>query len=143
MLDNELDNRQVLVWIAFREDARQIGMELDRRRISWRKVIGGQSEAETNNAIADFKAGNARVLIAHPASCGHGITLTNCSHAVYYSCDYSAENHLQSRDRIHRIGQDSKCSYYYLTARDTIDEQVLKVLRGKMSAADAAREALR
>ena len=55
---------------------------------------------------------------------------------MFYSTDYSMSNHEQTRARVHRVGQDQKCTYIYLTARSTVDEKVLKALREK---ADLAR----
>lgn len=50
---------------------------------------------------------NKRVaFVAHPKSGGMGLTLTEARTAVYYSNPYSADDRLQSEDRIHRIGCD-------------------------------------
>jgi len=55
---------------------------------------------------------------------------------VCYSLDYSMSNFEQARARIHRVGQQQRCTYIYLTARGTVDEKVLRALREK---ADLAR----
>jgi SNF2 family DNA or RNA helicase len=47
---------------------------------------------------------------------------------VYYSNTYSLETRLQSQDRIHRIGQDDKCTYIDLIVPNSIDEAILKRL---------------
>ena len=46
------------------------------------------------------------VFLAHPASGGMGLTLTEASMAVYYSNDFSPESRSQSEDRGHRPGMD-------------------------------------
>ena len=37
----------------------------------------------------------------------------------------------QSQDRIHRIGQQHKCTYHYLLADGTIDEVIFKAVQEK------------
>ena len=87
--------------------------------------------------IAGFKDGTYQYLIANPQSAAHGLTFVNCSYAVYFSLTYSYELAKQSQDRIHRIGQDSKCTYYYLIARDTIDEVVYKAVQEKKNLSES------
>lgn len=77
-----------------------------------------------------------RIFIAQIATAGLGITLTAADTAIYYSCDYSYGNHEQSRARIHRIGQRNACTYIYLVAQGTIDEDVLQALKAKRNLAD-------
>ena len=55
---------------------------------------------------------------------------------VFYSLDYSYESHIQARDRVHRIGQKNSCLYIYIIAKDTIDEELLKVLQKKQTLQD-------
>ena len=50
---------------------------------------------------------------------------------VYYSNNYSLETRLQSQDRIHRIGQENKCTYIDLVVNNSIDEVILKRLMQK------------
>ena len=39
---------------------------------------------------------------------------------------------MQSKKRIHRIGQKNKCFYYYLITKNSIDEKIYKSLeKGK------------
>ena len=119
----EIGNRQVIIWCSFRDERERI-----QRAVKGAVTVTCGSDTE---AIEDFKEGRARHLIANPQSAGHGLTFTNCSHAVYFSLTYSYELLKQSQDRIHRIGQRSRCTYYYLLASDTIDEVVYRTLANK------------
>ena len=76
------------------------------------------------------------VFVGQIATAGLGITLTAASTMVFYSLDYSMANFEQAKARIHRVGQHENCTYIFLTAKDTVDEKVLKALRDK---ADLAR----
>ena len=58
------------------------------------------------NYWADLE-NNARVVfVAHPASGGIGLTLTEACMAVFYSNDFMPESRSQAEDRIHRPGID-------------------------------------
>jgi len=49
---------------------------------------------------------------------------------------FSYEDFKQSQDRIHRIGQGSKCTYIILQARNTIEEKIYACLQNKGNAVD-------
>jgi SNF2 family DNA or RNA helicase len=45
--------------------------------------------------------------------------------------NYSYELQKQSEDRIHRIGQNKKCTYYSIIAQNTVDELIHKAVNKK------------
>ena len=49
--------------------------------------------------------------------------------------NFDLEKRLQSEDRAHRIGQDSKVTYVDLVAPKTVDENIVKALRNKLNLA--------
>jgi SNF2 family DNA or RNA helicase len=131
----EIGNHQVIIWTSFHEEADQISKMLSHDFV---RVDGTESNQDRKNeAVRAFANKKARYLISHPASLGHGVTLHNCSRVIYYSLDYSFERFYQSRDRIYRKGQVNHCSYYYLIAKGTVDEIILKALERKEDVANA------
>jgi SNF2 family DNA or RNA helicase len=86
--------------------------------------------------ISDFKNNKIKLLFAHPKLLGHGLTFTNCNYNIYYSLSFSYEEFKQSQDRIHRIGQDNKCTYIILQCKNTIDEKIYKCLQNKKNIVD-------
>ena len=55
-----------------------------------------------------FQDGEERVVfIGHPGSAGMGLTLTASPTILYFSNTFSAEDRIQSEDRIHRAGMDT------------------------------------
>jgi SNF2 family DNA or RNA helicase len=121
----EIGNHQVIIWANFREEILQL---FDNLKNS--DALFGETHRRAD-VIKRFQDGETKYLIANPMSGGHGLTFTNCQYAVYYSLNYSYEYQKQSQDRIHRIGQTKKCTYYYLIADGTIDEVIYKVLQSK------------
>lgn len=133
----ELGSQPVIIWVQFRYEVEAI-QELISDKYGAKEVMTLYSETpDRDESIRKFKNNEVRYLISHPRSGGHGLTFINCSTMIFFSLDYSYEAHFQSRDRIHRIGQDNKCLYIYLIAKDSIDKELLKVLQRKQSIQDA------
>jgi len=131
-LIEELGDRQLIVWCNFKWEIRKVTAELSKLA----PTVALFSETKDRDAqIEAFKTGAARYAVCHSASVGHGITWVNCSTQVFFSLDYSWERWYQARARIHRIGQTEKCTYIHLLAKDTIDEDIYRVLqdKGKMA----------
>ncbi len=122
---DELGNSQVIIWANFKHEIAELLKMLPNSAALW------SGTTDRAQVIEDFRSGRVRYLVANPMSAAHGLTFTNCNYAIYFSLNYSYEFQKQSQDRIHRIGQNSKCTYFYLIARDTIDEVVYKTVKGK------------
>jgi SNF2 family DNA or RNA helicase len=119
---------QTIIWTSFVNTAVDLKKALGDKAIH---LPAGLSIEARQGILDNFRAGGVRVLIANPASAGHGITLTNCSNVVYYSNSWNLEHRLQSEDRVHRIGQTMSVLYTDLTARNTIEEYVVYTLKKK------------
>jgi SNF2 family DNA or RNA helicase len=131
-LIEEIGDHQIIIWYHFRHEGNIIGNMLTEAGIPWARVDGEITRQQTRiDSIKDFKDGKIKILIAHPASLGHGVTLVNCSYAIYFSMSHSLELHVQSMDRIYRKGQHNACSYYFLVADGTIDEAIIRALDNK------------
>ena len=57
-----------------------------------------------------------------------GLNLQKANKIIYYTLPLSSELFEQSKKRIHRIGQEKPCFYYYLMCKNTIEEKILKTL---------------
>jgi SNF2 family DNA or RNA helicase len=70
-------------------------------------VVNGEVPASQRNPIfQDFQEnGRYKVLIAHPATMAHGLTLTAASTVVWYGPINSNEIYTQANGRIERIGK--------------------------------------
>lgn len=130
----ELDgigDEQVIIWSQFRHEAVIIADALPKD--SYGICNGSVSQAEKQKYLNDFNSGKIQYIIGHPGSIGHGITLTNCCYAVYFSLDDSYERYYQSRDRIYRKGQKRKCTYIFLIVKKTIDQVLYNCMLSKGS----------
>jgi len=129
------EDKKLVIIARFVPEIKAIRAMLDKQRINYSLIMGGV--ANRNEQVARFQTDpDVRIFVGQIATAGLGITLTAASTLVFYSLDYSMSNFEQAKARIHRVGQKENCTYIYLTARSTIDEKILKVLRDK---ADLAR----
>ena len=99
---------------------------------------------ESDTAVKDWNAGKIRVLLAHPASCAHGLNLQYGGHiAIWFGLTWSLELYLQANARLPRPGQKNLVAIYQIIAEGTADENVLAVLDRKEITQDAITEAVR
>jgi SNF2 family DNA or RNA helicase len=136
----EIGGEPVIIWADFKHDIKTIEEELGVGRCL---RLHGETSRDASEIVAKFRSGECQYVVAHAASAGHGITMVNACHAVYYSVPWSAELYEQSRARIDRAGQKRKMTFHHLISRGTIDHQVLKLVNGKIDASTALMEELK
>lgn len=96
-------------------------------------------------AIAAWKAGKIPILLAHPASAGHGLNLQSGGRvSVWYTLPTSLELYQQACKRLHRQGQEKPVLNYVLLGKDTYDETVFfQILQKKEREQNAILKALK
>lgn len=94
---------------------------------------------DTKDDIDNWNKGKIKMLIAHPASAGHGLNLQQGGHViVWFGQTWSLELFKQANARLYRQGQNEPVLIYRLISKGTIDEAVIKALKAK----DKSQEAL-
>lgn len=116
-----------LVFYRFDEDRRRL-LQLD-----------GAIDIRTPHSVERWNRGNIPILIAHPASAGHGLNLQKGgSLMIWYGLTWSSEEYVQGIGRLVRQGQPSPAvAVHHILAKDTIDEMMLDVVQGRISRQDA------
>jgi SWI/SNF-related matrix-associated actin-dependent regulator 1 of chromatin subfamily A len=99
-------------------------------------VIGGVTDKE--DSIQKFKSGNKRVLIGNIQAAGTGLTLVNADTMLFAELPLTPADLNQAMDRIHRIGQNNKCNYYFMVGKDTLEEPIVDLLDRKATIASHA-----
>lgn len=94
-------------------------------------------------ALDEWDAGALRVLVAHPASIGHGLNLQHGGHTIVWSTTtWSQEEWAQVNKRLQRSGQKHPVVIHTLEVPGTIDQAVAKALRRKESVQQTVLEYL-
>lgn len=89
-------------------------------------------ELKTNKDIEDWNAGKIQVMLAHPASAGHGLNLQAGGHIiVWYGQTWSLELYQQFNARLYRQGQQGHVIINHLILQGTHDEDVIEALKSK------------
>lgn len=69
-----------------------------------------------------------------------GLNLQKANKIIYFTPPLSSELFEQSKKRIHRIGQEKPCFYYYLTCKGSIEEKIYRTLAMRRDYTDALFE---
>lgn len=89
-------------------------------------------ELKTNKDIEDWNAGKIQVMLAHPASAGHGLNLQAGGNIiVWFGQTWSLELYQQFNARLYRQGQQKGVIIHHLIMKDTHDEDVIQALKTK------------
>lgn len=82
--------------------------------------------------ISKWNKGEVAVLMAHPASAGHGLNLQNGGRVVVWSTlTYNYELYAQGNARLARQGQERQTIITTFVAKNTIEERIYKALQAK------------
>ncbi len=138
---DEIGSHQAIIWCQFQYEINRIYNLLKNKDKSVVTAFGNTKDVD--DSILKFKNGVADYIIAHPRTLKYGVTLTNCSYAIYYSMSYSYEEYYQSHDRIYRKGQINKCTYIFIQAENTIDERIFEVVQNKKSQTELLEELMK
>ena len=96
--------------------------------------------------IEAWRRGEIRMLLAHPQSGGIGLNLQcnvgETAQTVWFDLPWSSENYIQANARIYRQGQEKPVIIHHLNVYNSIDEQVVRVLAGKINLQEALLESL-
>jgi len=134
----EVENKAV-IWAHYRHDIAAIinAVETKFGKDTYVTYYGDTTNEERQNAIKQIQDPNSKVrfIIGTPQTGGYGITLTGANTMIYYANGYDYEKRIQSEARINRAGQTRKMTYIDIIAEDTVDEKIVKALRGKMNIA--------
>jgi SNF2 family DNA or RNA helicase len=130
---------KMIIWARFRAEIAAIVEKLHHEfgRHSVVEYHGGVDNAQRSANIQAFQNDpQCLYFVGHVQAGGKGLTLHAASTVVYYSNDFSLENRLQSEDRAHRIGQTKNVTYVDMVAIDTLDANIVDVLRDKKNVSD-------
>jgi SNF2 family DNA or RNA helicase len=99
---------------------------------------------KSQDTIDAWNRGEIPMLLAHPASAGHGLNLQKGGAlCVWFGLNWSLELYQQFNARLHRQGQTHPVRIVHIVARDTIDGRVLSVLRDKDASQSSLLNALK
>ena len=94
-------------------------------------------------AVEAWNKGRIKILLAHPASAGHGLNLQHGgSLCVWYGFTWSLELYQQFNARLHRQGQTEKVRLMHIAVGE-IEEHLMKALAKKDATQDELLKSLK
>ncbi|EIE7835119.1 DEAD/DEAH box helicase [Listeria monocytogenes] len=131
----ESAGQPVLVFYSYKHDEKRILNHLKQYK---------PEKIKDSRSIRKWNAGKTRVLLAHPASAGHGLNLQDGGHiVVWFGLTWSLELYQQANARLFRQGQKKSVIVHHIVAKDTLDEKVIEALNSKKVGQDALLEAVK
>lgn len=131
------NGKPVLVFYWYKHDLERIQHHL--KDHGWSPL-----ELKGQNEIKQWNEGKIQVLLAHPASAGHGLNLQAGGNIiVWFGLTWSLELYQQANARLHRMGQTLAVIIHHLVAMGTMDEDVMEALKTKCKGQDALMEAVK
>jgi len=122
---------KVIVFAPFTAAVRHLEQTLIKEGISVGRIDGTVNKTDRDELFAQFRSSrDPRVLVAHPGTMAHGLTLTEANTIVWYSPTYSAEIWEQANARIHRPGQ-TRHTHIIRIESTPLERQVYKRLKKK------------
>lgn len=127
--------KPVLVFYSYKHDLARIQHTLR----AYKPV-----KLETSEDIDNWSLGKIQVLLAHPASAGHGLNLQAGGNIiVWFGHTWSLELYQQANARLHRQGQTETVVIHHLVTEGTMDESVMSALENKAVGQEALIEAVK
>lgn len=129
------NGQPVLVFYSYRSDVVRI-----------RQYLKNYKPVELKGT-ADIKAWNEKkinVMLAHPASAGHGLNLQAGGNIiVWFGLPWSLELYQQANARLDRQGQTTAVIVHHLVMNGTMDEDVVAALDRKAGGQEALMQAVK
>lgn len=120
----ESTNDRLIVFYNFKEELQHL------LTIAWKyRGIGHLSTVNGDKKnLEGYELYNDSITFIQYQAGAMGLNLQKANKIVYFTPPLSSELFEQSKKRIHRIGQQKPCFYYYLTCKGSIEEKIYKTL---------------
>lgn len=128
----EAQGKPILLFYSFKHDKERI-----LERYDFAEELKGDYMARWNN-------GDIKLLIAHPASAGHGINLQyGGSIAVWFGLTWNLEHYEQANARLFRQGQTETTVIHHIMTENSVDQDVYKGLQNKQLGQNTLMQAVK
>lgn len=133
IIDEIPENEKIIIWCKYEHDIHAITAALGGDNVA--QFYGKVNLKNREKAIADFRA-HKRFFLSTESCGGHGLTLNEASHVIFYNNGFKFSERMQAEDRCHRIGQTHPVTYIDLVCENSIDERIMSAIGSKGSVVD-------
>ena len=126
-------SKKVLIFVAFRHVIDVLAKKLREEYIPTEVIRGDVPAPKRTEIFKQFQEQrDPKVLIIQPQAAAHGITLTAANTVVWWGPVSSLETYAQANARVHRSGQDLKCTVVQLQGSN-IEKRVYAMLDNRIN----------
>jgi len=133
-------DEQVLVFTQFASAIPALVKKLNDEGHSAVGYTGSNTIDERDAAIAQFRSGEAKVLVLSLLAGSESLTLNEASVVIFLDQWWTPGAQSQAEARCHRIGQTKPVTVYRIMAEDSVDYYVQRMLDAKSEHIDSAVE---
>ena len=127
-LISENDWRQVLVFTRTKHGANRLSTHLEKAGISSAAIHGNKSQNARTKALAAFKDGNVRVLVATDIA-ARGIDIDQLPHVVNYELPNVPEDYVHRIGRTGRAGNEGEAVSLVCVDEDALLRNIEKLIK--------------
>ena len=125
-------SKKVLVFVPFKHVIDVLTAKLCKDGITTEIIRGDVSAPNRTEIFKRFqKTSDPKVLVIQPQAAAHGVTLTAANTVVWWGPTSSLETYAQANARVHRAGQDHKCTVVQLEG-SYIEKRVYSLLDNRI-----------
>ena len=125
-------SKKVLIFVPFRHTIDLLTEKLRGDNIPTEVISGAVKAGDRTRIFRDFQqTAIPRVLVIQPQAAAHGVTLTAANTVVWWGPTSSVETYAQANARVHRAGQDHKCTVVQLQGSN-VEKRVYALLDNKI-----------
>ena len=127
---------KILLFSQFTTMLSKIQEQLLQANISFLSLTGATRKELRVKMVEEFQQGDVAVFCISLKAGGTGLNLTAADIVIHYDPWWNVAVQNQATDRAHRIGQKNPLTVYKLIAKDTIEENILKLQKKKSRLAE-------
>lgn len=132
----EQAGHKVIVFVPFTHALDAVARHL-RKRWTVATVDGRTTDSQRREIFRDFQqSADPHVLVAHPQTTAHGLTLTRADHTIWYAPIPSLEVFEQANNRMNRPGQKNHMTISMLAAT-VLEQNLYQALKSKQDVQNA------
>ena len=125
-------SQKVLVFVPFKHVIGILSKALTKDKITSEIIDGSVSAQKRTDIFKEFQTNaDPQVLIIQPQAAAHGVTLTRANTIVWWAPVSSLETYAQANARIHRSGQNHKCTVVQLQGSNA-EKHVYRLLDNRI-----------
>lgn len=137
LIRNAVENgHKILIFSQFTTMLDRLAQRLDREKLRYYMLTGSVGKEKRAKMVEQFQTDDTPIFCISLKAGGTGLNLTAADMVIHYDPWWNLAVQNQATDRAHRIGQKNVVNVYKLIAKDTIEENIVKLQEKKHALAD-------